>query len=58
MKIDCLGDVRISAGCGVGLEIGKLSVEGVPQRQFVFVSKASHKISKEEYTMSLTLEVV
>lgn len=58
LKIDCLGDVRISAGCGVGLEIGKLSVEGVPQRQFVFVSKASHKISKEEYTMSLTLEVV
>ena len=58
LQVKCLGDVRISAGCGVALEIAKLSTEGIAQRQFVFVSKASHKISKEEYTMTLTLEVV
>ena len=58
LKISCLGDLRITAGSGIGVSIKKLAPEEVAQMQYMFVSSCTHKLSKGEHTMSLTLEVV
>lgn len=58
LKVKCLGDVRVREGCGVGLAISALENEGIPTNQMVFVSEATHTISKGIHTMDLTLEVV
>lgn len=58
LEVSCLGNMNVQVGSGVCVLIPKLATEGVAQSQYMFVSKASHKISGEDYTMSLTLEVV
>lgn len=58
LTVKCLGDVAVRAGSGVGLSIDKLQDEGIAKMQMVFVSKASHTITKELHTMDLQLEVV
>lgn len=58
LTVSCIGNTSVQVGSGVCVSIPKLSTEGVAQMQYMFVSKASHKISNEEYTMTLTLEVV
>lgn len=58
LSVSCIGDIRVRAGCGVGLAIEKLRDEGVPYMQMVFCSKVAHSITRELHTMDLTLEVV
>lgn len=58
LSVKCIGVPNIIAGSGVALVIPKLASEGVAQKQYAYCSKVSHSISRGEYTMDLTLEVI
>lgn len=58
LRVECLGDLAVREGCGVGVGIKALGNEGIVQMQYTFVSKCTHKFSKEVHTMQLDLEVV
>lgn len=57
LKLECLGDFRIKAGCGVVLLISNLKND-VPYNKYVIVRSVSHKISNNMHTMNLEVEVV
>ncbi|GAA0104311.1 hypothetical protein UT300013_09330 [Paraclostridium sordellii] len=57
LKIECLGDFRVKAGCGVVLVIEDLKND-VPFNKYAIVLNVSHKIKNNEHTMSLEVEVI
>jgi hypothetical protein len=58
LTITCLGNLKVTAGSGVYVAIKKLENEGIAQMQYCFVSKVTHKISKDIHTMDLQLEII
>lgn len=57
LQVKCLGDISVREGSGVGVSISKLDAEGVAKMQMAYCSKVVHTISKQQHTMTLTLEV-
>nr|WP_195366128.1 hypothetical protein [[Eubacterium] tenue] len=57
LKLECIGDFRVKAGCGVVLVIGDLKKD-IPFNKYVVVLSVSHKIKNNEHTMSLEVEVI
>ncbi|MNU85104.1 phage late control protein GPD [compost metagenome] len=53
LKLDALGDPSVRAGCYVPIEIQELGIN-----QYYLVDECTHKISGNEYTMSLELKVI
>lgn len=57
LKLECIGDFRVKAGCGVVLVIGDLK-DDVPFNKYAIVLNVSHKIKNNDHTMSLEVEVI
>ena len=57
LKLECIGDLRVKAGCGVVLMIKDLESD-VPYNKYVIVSKVTHKFDNSTHTMSLEVKVV
>ena len=57
LKLECIGDLRVKAGCGVVLMIKDLESD-VPYNKYVIVSKVTHKFDNSAHTMSLEVKVV
>ncbi|WP_338630568.1 XkdQ/YqbQ family protein [Clostridium baratii] len=57
LKLECIGDFRVKAGCGVVLVISDLKND-VPFNKYVIVRSVSHKIENNNHTMSIEVEVV
>ena len=57
LELDCLGDISISAGCGVTTQISDLDDEGFGKQQLCIVSKCTHNFGLF-HTMNLEMRVV
>ncbi|MGG7176197.1 XkdQ/YqbQ family protein [Clostridium paraputrificum] len=57
LKLDCVGDLRVTPGCGVVLLIKDLESE-VPYNKYVIVDKVSHSFENSSHTMNLEVKVV
>ncbi len=57
LKLDCIGDLRVTPGCGVVLLIKDLESE-VPYNKYVIVDKVSHSFENNSHMMSLEVKVV
>ena len=57
LKLECIGDFRVKAGCGVVLVIEDLKND-VPFNKYAIVLSVSHKIENSKHMMSLEVEVV
>lgn len=57
LKLECIGDFRVKAGCGVVLVIENLKND-VPFNKYAIVLSVSHKIENSKHMMSLEVEVV
>ncbi|PWX07521.1 hypothetical protein CYK70_09510 [Clostridium perfringens] len=57
LKLECIGDFRVKAGCGVVLVIEGLKND-VPFNKYAIVLSVSHKIENNKHMMSLEVEVV
>ena len=55
LSLDCFGDWRISAGCGVGVNIS--SVMAFRGMHNFYVSSCTHTVSHDFHKMSLTLAI-
>lgn len=51
LSVDCIGDLRLRAGCGAKLLISQEGIE-----YWVLITRASHSFSGNEHTMSLDIE--
>lgn len=58
LKLECLGDTKCIAGNMITLLISDLEEEKVAQGHYVLITSATHKISHNEHTMSLDVEVI
>lgn len=55
VRLNCFGDFRISAGCGVSLQMDRvLAFKGLNR---FYVSSCQHQVSNDKHTMSLTLAI-
>ena len=57
LKLDCLGDLKVSAGSGVVLGISDLQKEGIAINQYFMVTTCSHTFQNDLHTMSLEVQV-
>jgi hypothetical protein len=57
LKLECLGDLKVSAGTGVVLGISDLEKEGIPINQYFMVTKCSHTFKNDLHIMQLEVQV-
>lgn len=57
LKLDCLGDLKVSAGSGVVLGISDLQKEGTAINQYFMVTSCSHTFQNDLHTMRLEVQV-
>lgn len=57
LKLDCLGDLRVTAGSGIVLGISDLQKEGVAINQYFMVTSCSHTFQNDLHTMQLEVQV-
>jgi hypothetical protein len=57
LKLDCLGDLKVTAGSGIVLGIGDLQKEGVAINQYFMVTTCSHTFQNDLHTMQLEVQV-
>lgn len=57
LKLDCLGDLRVTAGSGIVLGISDLQKEGVAINQYFMVTSCSHTFQNDLHTMQLEMQV-
>ncbi|WP_194189660.1 XkdQ/YqbQ family protein [Clostridium chrysemydis] len=57
LKLECIGDFRVKAGCGVVLLIEDLK-DSAPYNKYVIVKSVTHKIENNMHSMSLEVEVI
>ena len=57
LKLDCLGDLKVSAGSGIVLGISDLQKEGVAINQYFMVTTCSHTFQNDLHTMQLEVQV-
>lgn len=53
LKLDCIGDIRVRAGCYVPIVIEEYGIN-----QPFLVNECSHRFDGAEHTMSLELKVI
>jgi hypothetical protein len=58
LKIPCLGNYKVFAGCGVVIDIENLKKEGIGNKQYFLVSNCSHALENNIHKMILDLQVV
>lgn len=58
LSITAIGDPRIREGVGIGIAISDLENEEVPFMQYAFVTKATHRFTRDTHMMDLDIEVV
>ena len=55
VRLTCFGDFRISAGCGISLQMERvLAFKGLNR---FYVSSCQHNVSNDKHTMGLTLAI-
>lgn len=57
LKLNCLGDLRVTAGSGVVLGISDLQKEGIAINQYFMVTTCSHTFQNDLHTMQLEVQV-
>jgi hypothetical protein len=58
LKLPCLGNFKVFAGCGVVVDIEDLQKEGIGNKQYFLVSSCSHSLENDTHKMTLDLQVV
>ena len=56
LKLECLGDLKVSAGSGVVLGISDLEKEGIPINQYFMVVGCTHTFKNDLHTMQLEVQ--
>lgn len=57
LKLDCIGDLKVSAGSGIVLGISALENEGLGTNQYFMVTACTHSFLNRHHTMQLELQV-
>lgn len=57
LKLECLGDLKVSAGSGIVLGISDLEKEGIPINQYFMVVSCAHIFKNDLHTMQLEVQV-
>ncbi|MDL2215966.1 hypothetical protein LJB77_02800 [Ruminococcaceae bacterium OttesenSCG-928-N02] len=58
IKLTCMGNIAITAGSSVYVDIAALDNEDTQNRKFALVNECTHTISNDKHTMVLGIEVV
>lgn len=56
LRLECLGDLKVSAGSGVVLGISDLEKEGIPINQYFMVVGCTHTFKNDLHTMQLEVQ--
>lgn len=56
LKLNCLGDLRVFAGCGIVVGIENLKNEGFGDPKYYVVTQCTHKFKNCQHTMELEVE--
>ena len=57
LRINCLGDLKVYAGCGIVFGVSELSNEGFAENKYFVVTSCTHTFSNNMHTMTLDLQV-
>lgn len=57
LSLNCIGDLRVTPGCGVVLSISDLVHDGVNLNEYYMVTSVSHKFNNNQHIMTVELQV-